>query len=217
MERKIYYHDLTREHSTCIAFYELCEQYDYDVLNVEYENVSSVIERLKGFVKASPRFLDPYLWLEELYSSNRRHRSADSIFKKASDKAFIMVVGKENKWPDEMSWGSMDNRTIIRILIRRAEKLWFMGQYDQLLMDQALTIYLNLLNSNPYDQPCARIFALSILEGISNNDFYERFMDYDLYGDYEFKENAFLWFEQQAPNHTVLLPWLNFAKREQIL
>lgn len=65
----------------------------------------------------------------------------------------------------------------------------------------------------PYDQPCARIFAIAILESISNNDFYDRFMDYDLYGDYEFKENAFLWFEQKGPNHTALLPWFNFAKK----
>lgn len=217
MERKIYYHDLSQEQSTCGAFYDLSEQYDHDAHNVADQDVPAVIEQLKGFVKVSPRFLEPYLWLEEIYSRNRHRTSEKAIFKKACAKAFQMVLGKEQKWPDEMSWGSLDNRTLIRIFLRKAEGFWHMGQSDQLLLDQALAIYLNLLNSNPYDQPCVRIFALAILEGISNHDFYSQFMDYDEYGDYGLSDHAFEWFEQQGPKQAALASWFDYAKREQLL
>jgi hypothetical protein len=210
MERKIYYHDLSPERAVCDKFYELSEQNDYEAHNIAHENVPAVIEQLKGFVKTAPRFLEPYLWLEELYSHNRRRTSQEAIFKKACAKAFQMVLGKENKWPDEMSWGSMDNRTIIRIFLRRAEELWHSGQSDQLLLNQALAIYLNLLHSNPYDKPCARIFALAILEGISNHDFYSRFMNYDEYGDFCLSNEAFKWFEQEGTKHAELEPWFKY-------
>lgn len=207
MERKIYYHDLSREQAVCDKFYNLSEQHDYEAYNIADEDVPGVIEQLKGFVKEAPRFLESYLWLEELYSRNRRRRSEQAIFKKACAKAFQMVLGKENKWPDEMSWGSMDNRTLIRIFLRRAEELWHRGQGDQLLLKQAKTIYLNLLHSDPNDQPCTRIFALAILEGISNHDFYSRFMDFDEYGDYGLKDEVFEWFEQEGTKHADLKPW----------
>jgi hypothetical protein len=217
MERQVYYHDLSEERSTWNAFYELSERYDFETHNIGDEDVSNVIEQLKGFVKKSPRYLEPYIWLEEIYFRNRRKRSADAIFEKACDKAFKMVLSREKKWPDEMSWGDMENRTLIRIFLRKGERLWHLGQNDHLLLDQALNIYLNLLNSNPYDQPCARIYALAILEGISNNDFYDEFMDYDEYGDYVFVKDIFAWFEQQGPKHTALLKWFDYAKKEQLL
>jgi hypothetical protein len=128
-----------------------------------------------------------------------------------------MILGKEKKWPDELPWGSLDNRTLIRIFVRKAEDLWHIGQNDPLLLDQALTIYLNLLNSNPFDQPCARIFALAILEGISNNDFHNKFMDYNEFGDYCLKDEAFIWFEYQAPKHTVILSWLEYARSNNLI
>lgn len=212
MERKIYYHDLSREQAICSRFYYLSEQYDHEAYNIADEDTPPVIEQLKGFIKAAPRFLEPYLWLEELYSRNRRRRSEEAIFKKAYAKALKMVLGKENIWPDEMPWGSMDNRTLIRIFLRRAEEFWHRGQSDHLLFKQAQTIYLNLLHSDPTDKPCARIFALATLEGISNHDFYSRFMDYDEYGDYGLKDEVFEWFEQESKKHKELQPWIIDAK-----
>lgn len=128
-----------------------------------------------------------------------------------------MVLGKENKWLDEMSWGSLDNRTLIRIFLRKAEELWHRGQSKQLLLKQAQTIYLNLLYSDPSDKPCARIFALAILEGISNHDFYSKFMDYDEYGDYGLSDEAFEWFEQQGPKYKALGSWFKYAAKEGII
>jgi hypothetical protein len=92
-----------------------------------------------------------------------------------------------------------------------------MGQSDQLLLDQALAIYLNLLNSYHYDQPCARIFVLAIFEGICNYDFYSQFMDYAEYGDYGLSDHAFEWFEQQGPKPAALASWFDYAKKEQLL
>lgn len=212
MERKIYYHDLSREQAVCSEFYHLLEQHDHEALNIGDEDIPPVIEQLKGFIKVAPRYLEPYLWLEELYSRNRRRRSEEAIFKKACAKAFQMVLGKENNWPDEMPWGSLDNRALTKIFLRKAEELWHRGQSDQLLLKQAQTIYLNLLQSDSTDTPCARIFALAILEGISNHDFYSRFMDYDDYGDYGLKDEVFEWFEQEGTKYAELKPWFKNDK-----
>ncbi len=63
---------------------------------------------------------------------------------------------------------------------------------------------MNLLYSDPSYKPCARIFALAILEGISNHDFYSKFMDYDEYGDYGLSDEAIEGFEQQGPKYNAL-------------
>lgn len=80
MERKIYYHDLSREQAVCGRFYNLSEQHDHEAYNIPEEDVPDVIEQLKGFVKEAPRFLDPYLWLEELDSRNLRRRSGEAVY-----------------------------------------------------------------------------------------------------------------------------------------
>src|SRR6218665_2260218 len=205
---RTYYHDLSQEQLICDEFYCLGELYDHETYNIANEDLPAIIEKLKGFVKAAPRYLEPYLWLEEIYLRNRRERSANAIFKKASAKALQMVLGKEKTWPNELPWGDLNNRTLIRILLRNAEQLWHRGQTDQQSLDQAMSIYLNLLNSNPYDQPCSRIFVLAILEGISNDEFYTKFMDYNDYGDYCLKNEVFIWFENNAPHYPELASWL---------
>jgi cytochrome c-type biogenesis protein CcmH/NrfG len=88
MEKKIYYQDLSEEQTTCGEFFNLAEQYDHEAYNIGNEDLPKVIDQLKGFVKAAPRFLEPYLWLGEIYTSNRRERSADAIFKKPMLKRF---------------------------------------------------------------------------------------------------------------------------------
>jgi hypothetical protein len=215
-ERKVYYHNLGKEWPICKEFHDIEESYDYDARNVPDEDYPKLIEQFKGFVKAAPRFLEPYLWLEVMYDRDRKRRSSEAILKKATLKAFQMVMGKERKWPDECSWGDLNNRVLIRIFLREAESLWHVGQMDRSALKEALIIYLNLLKSNPYDNPCARFYALAILEGISNDDFHDKFTDYDVHGDY-FKEGVFEWFEKQGTKHKELAWWFEYAQTAGLL
>lgn len=216
-EQKVYYHNLGAEWPVCEKFYYLGERYDHDPCNVPDEDYPTIIEQLKGFVKDAPRYLEPYLWLEVIYDRSRKRRSSEAIFKKATAKAFQMVMGREKRWPDEMSWGDMNNRVLIRIFIRKADELWHMGRGNSACLQEAYTIYLNLLKSNRYDNPCSRLYVLAILEGMSSDEFHERFMDYDEYGDYCYTDEVFDWFKANGRKYEAMKWWFEYADKSGLL
>jgi hypothetical protein len=214
---KEYYHNLYEELPICTQFHDLEEKYDYQVFNISDADIPETRELLKSFVKKAPRFLEPYLWLERIYTRDGKRRSAEAIFKKAYSKAIQMVMGRERQWPDTLSWGSMDNRTIIRIFLRKAEESWYMGRVSQSHFQEAYTIYMNLLKSNPYDQPCVRLNVLAVLEGISSDQFDQLYTEYDKYGEDYFKPEVFDWFEKNGRKHQELKWWFEYAEREGLL
>jgi len=69
----------------------------------------------------------------------------------------MRIVNKEGKWPKIMEWVWLENRHIIRVIDRWAVKLWYEGKTGE-----ALTIFRNLLKTNPADNIGARYSILAI-------------------------------------------------------
>jgi|WetSurMetagenome_2_1015567.scaffolds.fasta_scaffold05285_8 tetratricopeptide (TPR) repeat protein len=138
----------------------------YDFLDVGEENQAKVEKQMKEFIKKDPLFLDPYLILFELYQSKKDIKSGEQILEDAFQIAIKTIADRKGIWPEEMAWGHLENRHIIRTLLNKAMNLWAHGENEP-----ALDLLRKLLRSNPRDNIGARNYILAIRLGMTFAEF----------------------------------------------
>ena len=123
-------------------------------------SVDSMIRKLKHMIDADPDFLDPYLYLAELYYEDKKSYLYANIIYDAYLRAVNMVADKSGNYPKELPWGWIENRHIVRTLSNFALLQWEQGD-----VRLALEIYRKLLASHINDNIGARYAILALRLG----------------------------------------------------
>jgi tetratricopeptide (TPR) repeat protein len=173
----------------------------YDFLESPDANDYKKSEKLlKSMIKMDPDFFDPYTVLHEYYINEKKLKKAFDLMAEAYSRA-IKLIAPNEKFPDILHWGYIENRHIIRLLFNYATLLWIANDKDK-----ALEILLNILKSNPNDNIGARYSILGILENFESQDHLEEYFisDDGEYLDWEKQEE---WFFKNAKKYPRIFNW----------
>ncbi|AJR14784.1 hypothetical protein LEP1GSC107_3188 [Leptospira interrogans serovar Grippotyphosa str. UI 12769] len=136
-------------------YYDLIEKLDsFDNLRKDKE--------LRKLMMKDPDFLDSYLVLYELFIHLGKYEEAASLLDRAFGNALRLIVDQNGTWPDELMWGYLENRHIIRTLFTKAVTLW--EKNENVL---SLSIFRHLLRMNLNDNVGAREY--NIIDQIRGN------------------------------------------------
>ena len=180
--------------------FEVHELYFEFLESPEADDIKKSIKVLKSIIKKDSNFFDPYITLNEYYLMDGDFEKAIDIMEKGFQRA-IDLIDRNGKFPDELNWGFMENRHIIRIIFNFAMFVW--ENEDK---DIALNIFMELLKSNHNDNIGARYSIAAILEGFDSQENYEeQFESENGMGlEYEALEE---WFYKAAQKHKEVLGW----------
>ncbi len=89
-----------------------------------------------------------------------------NLEKEVFDRARSRIKDEDGNWPDKLIWGWIENRYIIRVLLRGADNLWIAG-----FNDDALEIYRHLLRMNFSDNVGARNAILGLRMGLIYDEY----------------------------------------------
>ena len=149
----------------------------YDFINADEHSSDETEKTMNTLIQKDPLFLDPYLVLSELYQSEGDLEKAEKILEQAYEMAIKAITDRKKNWPNEMLWGHLENRHIIRTLLNKAMNLWLKGENED-----ALDLLRKLLRSNPIDNIGARTYILAIRLGMKFGEFESQMMSEQGYG-----------------------------------
>jgi len=128
-------------------------------------------------------------------------KTIETGFKRAID-----LIDNNGRFPDELPWGFMENRHIIRMIFNFAMFVWANDENK----DIALNIFMELLKSNHNDNIGARYSIVAILEGFSSQEKWEEKFESESgigleYGAVE------EWFYKVTEKHRDVIGWARYA------
>ncbi|MDI6892277.1 MAG: tetratricopeptide repeat protein [Actinomycetota bacterium] len=157
---------IDKKHEVLDRYYEIATG-ELDAAKTE-EDIREIISDLKELIKEDPTFLDSYNLAADLYRDLDDEKEATKLEKAAYDIALKTITAEKGNWPDQLLWGYLENRHIIRALYRWGLNLWWDGNTEE-----ALSIFRKLLKTNPNDNVGARYSILAIRLGL-NPDYDEK-------------------------------------------
>ena len=187
-----------KDHQVMDAYYDLCESY-------EGSNVEKVKQKLHKLIERDPDFFDTSVMLFGILQDEGKLKQAEAVLDQAFQRAIKRITDKRGQWPDELRWGWLENRHIIRTIVNKAVSLW--GENKN---DEALDLFRKILRTNPTDNPGVRYMILGILIGMSYSEFEERF---DRGGLYDSDLDA--WFAQNHDKFPEEFDWWEKAIEEE--
>ena len=120
---------------------------------------AQTIKALEKLITADPDFFDTYLTLAEYVEEDDEARAV-TLRETAFGRALARVTDGKGDLPESLPWGYLENRHIIRALIRGAIDFWEAGDTES-----ALGFLRGLLRSNPHDNIGARYYIAAIRLG----------------------------------------------------
>ncbi len=179
--------------------YEVNQMY-WDFLDSGEEDVEKNINTLKKIIEKDPDFFDPYITLHDYYYANNDLENASIILNQGYERVLRLVVNN-NRFPDELEWGYIENRHIIRMIFQFGMFLWEIEEKEE-----ALEIFTLLLKSNINDNIGARYAIVAMLEGFeSMGEYEEKFMSSNGFGlDAMAVEE---WFNEASKKHKKVIGW----------
>jgi len=174
---------LDREREVMSDFYEFTER-------AERMRAPQIEKGLRALIKRDPDFLDSYLMLRDLLKTLDRNDEEAVLREEAYRRALGLITDKKGAWPQNMDWGWLENRHIIRALDEQATHYWQNGQHEL-----ALDILRKLLKSNPHDNIGARNSILALRLGLDFDSWDEPFRTPD---GYLAARPLFEWFERES-------------------
>jgi len=154
---------IDKDHKVMGLYYGICEKYNGS-------NAKSTKKNLKKLIDEDPDFFDSYLLLYDILQDEGSLSEAEELLDDAYDRARALITDKEGNWPDNLEWGWLENRHIIRTFINKAIDLWNNGENDD-----ALDLFRKLLRTNPGDNAGVRDFILAIRMKMAYEAFEKRF------------------------------------------
>lgn len=139
-----------------------------DVMNDYYDLLESDHNTgdMRALIKADPDFYDSYLYIANDLREFGEIEEAQKLENEAFEMAKKRIENKDGNWPDKMPWGWLENRHVIRALMRGADNLWVENKTDE-----ALDIYKKLLHSNLNDNIGARYAIVGLRTGLSYDEY----------------------------------------------
>ena len=166
----------------------------------EADDVKKSIKALKSMIKKDANYFDPYITLHEYYLMDDDFEKAIKIIEQGFKRA-IDLIDNNGRFPDELPWGFMENRHIIRMIFNFGMFVWANGDKDI-----ALNLFMELLKSNHNDNIGARHSIVAILEGFNSQEEYEeQFESESGHGLDPMKLQE--WFYESAQKHKNVIGW----------
>ena len=164
------------------------------------DDVKKSIKILQGIIKKDPDYFDPYITLHEYYLMDDKQKKAIEIMERGFQRA-IDLIDNDGRFPDELPYGFIENRHIIRMIFNFAMFIW-----ENSDKDIALNIFMQLLQSNHGDNIGARYSIVAILEGYNSQEEWEEQFESESgigleYGAVE------EWFYEVAQKHLDVIGW----------
>ncbi|HDS45400.1 MAG TPA: tetratricopeptide repeat protein [Methanomicrobia archaeon] len=185
------------------AYYDL-----YDAVFAKHSSRSTNIlkRQLKQLIERDPDYLDPYLLLCDLFRDEDNLLEAERTLNAAYERALNLITDTNGNWPDVLEWVWLENRHIIRTILRKAVALWISEKTGS-----ALDLLRQLLKTNPGDNVGARNYILAIRMGMRFDEFETRFnkggyYDSDMVNWFEanYKKfpDEFEWWDKETEQYT---------------
>jgi tetratricopeptide (TPR) repeat protein len=175
----------------------------YDVLDRDLSPIrlKKVMNKL---IKKDPLFFDPYLILADILYSENKPEEARELLSNAYVRAVKRIADKDGNWPKRMEWGWLENRHIMRFIVRYAYLCWEEGGTEE-----ALDIFRNLLRANPDDNQGVRYAILAIKLGLGP-DWDDEFLvtKGPMAGEALDARKVMDWFEKHARRFPEEFDWL---------
>jgi len=140
--------------------YELKEQWDGT-------NGIGIRRKLNALVKEAPGLIEAYNCRYDILGHEDHIVAQD----KEAKRAYNAVVTHyfSDGFPDQMEWGFLENRPILKALYNFAVSCWVPREKEETIKTFKL-----LLRLNPSDNQGARFCLLGILEGMSQHHFFHK-------------------------------------------
>ena len=129
-----------------------------------------VLKLMHKLIKRDPDFYDTYNILVDALFEEGKAKEAAALLKTAYERAVKRIADSQGRWPKLMRWGFMENRHIMRIIDRYALYCW-----ETKNVDEALTIFRQLLKANTNDNQGVRYNILAIKMGLSSEEWEKPF------------------------------------------
>jgi len=166
----------------------------------EADDVKKSIKALKSMIKKDANYFDLYITLHEYYLMDKDFANAIKIMESGFKRA-IDLIDNNGRFPDELPWGFMENRHIIRMIFNFGMFVW--ANEDK---DIALNIFMQLLKSNHNDNIGARYSIVAILEGFNSQEEYEEQFLSESGDSLEYMKLE-EWFYKSAQKHKKIIGW----------
>lgn len=187
-----------KDHEVMDVYYDVCERY-------AGRSATTIKKQLRGLIEKDPAFLDSYLLLHEILQDEGELEEAEAVLDQAFQRAIRLIADRKGQWPDELRWGWLENRHIIRTIVNKAISLW--GESKN---DEALDLFRKILRTNPNDNPGVRYLILGIRMGMSYSEFDKQF-DRGGVWDLDIQQ----WFAQNHDNFIEEFDWWEKAIEEE--
>jgi len=180
--------------------FKVNEMYWEFIESEDAEDIEKSISILKNIIKKDPDYFDPYITLHECYLENAEPDKAIVVLVEGYDRAMDLIM-LDGEFPDELLWGFLENRHIVRMIFNYALLMWRLED-----IERAVSLMLQLLRSNPGDNIGARYYIVAILEDFESEEAFEAaFMEEDEeYLDWQKQED---WFQEKIVKHKRVLGW----------
>jgi len=187
-----------KDHEVMDAYHDVCERYDG-------RNAKKVKQQLRTLIEEDQDFLDSYSFLHDILLDEGQASDAEQVLNEAYERAKKLITDKKGQWPDRLEWGWLENRHVIRAILRKA--LW---SWDKNETEAALELLRKLLRANPNDNIAARAYILAIRTNMTFQEFEGRF-ERDGFYDTEMMS----WFDREYKKFPDEFDWWEKAIKEQ--
>ncbi len=175
----------------------------YDALDRDLSPIrlKKVMNKL---IKKDPLFFDSYIVLADILYYENKPEEARELLSNAYVLAVKRIADKNGNWPKHMEWGWLQNRHIMRFIVRYAYLCWEEGRTEE-----ALDIFRNLLRANPGDNQGVRYAVLAIKLGLGP-DWEDAFLvtKGPMAGEALDARKVMDWFEKHARRFPEEFDWL---------
>ena len=169
---------------------------DYMPEDIESEDdFNSTLEYLISLTLKSPDFLPPYefaLSMLRLLKENKEVIDLQADVETRLIKACERIAEKENIFDKTVEWAWLENRPLIRGLFHKANQLWEAGK-----IKEANELFSKIYKTNKDDNIGARYSVKATKEGISFEEFNERFTLENEHGTFFNTETLFEWYGEE--------------------
>ncbi len=179
-----------------VDFEDLMMKYDYLPEEIEKEDEFNIVfQYLVNLTIKAPDFLLPYefaLSMLSLMEPDGDLQELQVSLEQRWMQACERVAEKEDIFKKRVEWGWVENRPLIRGLFQKANKLWKAGQ-----LKQAHDLFGKIFKTNENDNIGARYSVKATADGMSLEEFEERFTYSDEDGTYYKNEAISEWFGEE--------------------
>lgn len=157
----------------------------YDIIESEHS-----IDDVRALIEEDPDFYDSYSYVADELRKEGKESEARKLEDEAFNRALQTITDKKGEWPDELPWGWLENRHIVRALMRGADNHWIDGN-----LEETLNLYRKLLKTNLGDNIGARYAIIALRLGLGYDEYMRQVWPEPMMS-HEHIEN---WFNEHVP------------------